>query len=142
MVLVAGRHFGDNRVRLTARPEPSVDIVFIRGLRLEACIGIHDWEKQQRRPLVLDLELGCDVARAAASDHIADALDYEAVTRRLSALVEANDAELVETLAERCASLLREEFGVPWLRLRLNKPDAVGAGIDVGVEIERGTRCD
>lgn len=118
-----------------------MDIVFIRGLRLNACIGIHDWEKQQRRPLVLDLELGCDVARAAASDCIADALDYEAVTRRLSALVEANDAELVETLAERCADLLREEFGVPWLRLRLNKPGAVGAGIDVGVEIERGTRA-
>lgn len=117
-----------------------MDIVFIRGLRVETCIGIHAWEKQQRRPLLLDLELGCDIARAAASDAITDALDYEAITRRLTTLIENNRAELVETLAERCASVLREEFGVPWLRLRLNKPGAVGVGIDVGVEIERGTR--
>ncbi len=57
-----------------------MDIVFIRGLRLETIIGIHDWEKRLRRPVVLDLEMASNIARAAATDRIEDALDYDAVT--------------------------------------------------------------
>lgn len=120
--------------------EFALDIVFIRGLRIETTIGIHAWEKQVRRPIVLDLELGCDITRAAATDHITDALDYEAVTQRLTREVSENRSELVETLAARCAAILRDEFGIPWLRLCLNKPGAVGEGVDVGVVIERGER--
>ncbi|MBK1695081.1 dihydroneopterin aldolase [Chromatium weissei] len=115
-----------------------MDIVFIRGLRIDAIIGIHDWEKQQRRPLWIDVELGCDIRRAAATDRIGDALDYAAVTERLTQLVANNQFELVETLAEHCAQCLREEFTIPWLRLTLNKPNAVGDGVAVGVVIERG----
>jgi dihydroneopterin aldolase len=115
-----------------------MDIVFIRGLRIETTIGIHDWEKRLRRPVILDLELASDVARGAATDRIEDALDYDAVTRRLTSFVSDSRFELVETLAERCATILREEFQCPWVRLTLNKPGAVGEGVDVGVVIERG----
>jgi 7,8-dihydroneopterin aldolase/epimerase/oxygenase len=86
--------------------EFTLDIVFIRGLRIETTIGIHAWEKQTRRFIVLDLELASDAARAAATDRIADALDYEAVTQRLiREVVTNNRSELVETLAERCAAI-------------------------------------
>ncbi len=118
--------------------EFTLDIVFIRGLRIETTIGIYAWEKHIRRPVVLDLDLASDIARAAATDRIVDALDYEAVTQRLIREVSSNRFELVETLAERCATILRDEFGIPWLRLSLNKPGAVGEGVDVGVVIERG----
>lgn len=114
-----------------------MDIVFIRGLRIQTRIGIHDWEKQIDRPIVLDLELSTEVARGAASDRIEDALDYEAVTKRLTEFVSGSHYELVETLAERCADLLMDEFAIPWVRIVLNKPGAVGAGVDVGVIIER-----
>jgi dihydroneopterin aldolase len=46
----------------------------------------------------------------------------------------------VETLAERCAAIIREEFGVPWVRLRLDKVGAVTDSAGVGVLIERGVR--
>ncbi|MGQ9831618.1 MAG: dihydroneopterin aldolase [Thermochromatium sp.] len=120
------------------------DIVFIRGLRLDTRIGVHDWERQARRPVILDLELAGDVARAAASDRIADALDYEAVTRRLTEVVTHSQYALIETLAEQCAALLIREFDIPWLRLTLNKPGAVGEGVEVGVIIERsrGNQAD
>ncbi|NCA69587.1 MAG: dihydroneopterin aldolase [Sphingobacteriia bacterium] len=114
-----------------------MDIVFIQGLAIETTIGIHDWEKRLRRPILLDLELGSDIARAAASDRISDALDYEAVTRRLTEFVSASHCELVETLAERCAALLLDEFGLSWVKLRLSKPGALGADVAVGVLIER-----
>jgi len=116
------------------------DIVFIPGLRLDTRIGIHERQQRTTRPVILDLELASDVARAAASDRIADALDYAAVTRRLTDVVTNNRYELVETLAEQCAALLMREFGIPWLKLSLNKPGAVGEGVDVGVVIERGVR--
>lgn len=118
-----------------------MDRVFIRGLTIDTTIGIHDWEKRIRRPVVLDLEMASDIARGAATDRIEDALDYEAVTRRLEQFVSESRFELVETLAERCATILRDELGIPWVRLTLSKPGAVGEGVDVGVTIERGNRC-
>lgn len=115
-----------------------MDTVFIRNLALTTIVGIHPWERDTPRTVVLDLELAADCARAAASDAIADALDYDAVSRRLRELVESSRFELIETLAQHCATLLIEELGVPWVRLTLHKPGALGAGIDVGVTIERG----
>lgn len=118
-----------------------MDIVFLRGLRIETQIGIYDWEKKIRQPVVLDLEMSADVARAATTDRIEDALDYKAVSKRLKQLVGESRFELVETLAERCAAVIREEFGVGWVRLSLNKVGAVSDAVDVGVVIERGERC-
>ncbi|MCG6896430.1 MAG: dihydroneopterin aldolase [Thiocapsa sp.] len=117
-----------------------MDIVFIRGLRIETTIGIHDWEKRIRRPIDLDLEMRSDVARGAATDRIEDALDYEVITRRLTRFVSESRFELVETLAERCAAILMDDFGIRWVRLSLSKPGAIGEGVDVGVVIERGDR--
>jgi dihydroneopterin aldolase len=117
-----------------------MDIVFIRSLRIETTIGIYDWEKAIHQPVVLDLEMASDVARGAATDRIEDALDYKAVSKRLKQFVSESRFELVETLAERCAAIVREEFGVRWLRLTLNKVGAVTDSDGVGVVIERGVR--
>jgi 7,8-dihydroneopterin aldolase/epimerase/oxygenase len=117
-----------------------MDIVFIRGLRIETTNGIYDWEKEIKQHVVLDLEMASDVARGAASDRIEDALDYKAVSKRLKQFVADSRFELVETLGERCANIIREEFGVPWVRLTLNKVGAVTNAEGVGIVIERGTR--
>ena len=117
-----------------------MDRVFIEGLEIEALIGIYDWERRIRQPLVFDLEMAFDNRKPAATDAIADTLDYKAVSKRLIAFVENSHYELVETLAERCAAIIREEFGVAWVRLKLSKPGAVRGAHSVGVRIERGTR--
>ncbi|RMG37639.1 MAG: dihydroneopterin aldolase [Gammaproteobacteria bacterium] len=117
-----------------------MDIVYLRGLRIDTIIGIYDWERRTRQTVILDLEMGTDISRAARSESIEDALDYKAVAKRLIAFVGESRFQLVETLAERCARLVMEEFGVPWLRLTLNKQGAVRGATDVGVIIERGQR--
>ena len=119
-----------------------MDIVFVEDLRIETVIGIYDWERQIRQVVAIDLEMAFDNTRPAASDKIVDTLDYKAVSKRLIAFVEASNFELVETLAEQCARIVREEFGVSWLRLRLAKPGAVRGAKAVGVVIERGQRPD
>ncbi|MCP3669773.1 MAG: dihydroneopterin aldolase [Gammaproteobacteria bacterium] len=118
-----------------------MDIVFLKDLRIETVIGVYDWEREVKQTVVLDLEMGTDIAKAAASDHIDDTLDYKSVAKRLIEFVEQSEFQLVETLAERCAQLIREEFGVVWVRLILNKIGAVSNARDVGVIIERGEKA-
>jgi len=117
-----------------------MDLVFIEDLRIETVIGIYDWERKIRQIVALDLEMAFDNRKPAASDKIEDTLDYKAVSKRLIAFVESSHFELVETLAERCAAIVREEFHVPWLRLKLSKPGAVTGSRAVGVIIERGEK--
>ena len=99
-----------------------------------------DWERRVRQTVILDLEMATDIRRAAASDDLADTLNYKAVAKRLIEFVGHSEFQLVETLAERVAELVLTEFEVPWLRLRVNKQGAVRGARDVGVIIERGMR--
>ena len=117
-----------------------MDTVFIEDLRIETVIGIYDWERKIKQTVALDLEMAFDNRKPASTDTIEDTLDYKAVSKRLIAFVEGSHFELVETLAERCAQIVREEFRVPWLRLKLSKPGAVRGSKAVGVIIERGEK--
>lgn len=115
-----------------------MDILYISQLRVETVIGVYEWERHIRQVVLLDLEIATDVARAAATDNIADALNYKAVAKRVAAFVEGTRFQLVETLAERVAERVLDEFGVPWVRLRVCKEGALRGVREVGVLIERG----
>ena len=118
-----------------------MDTVFINDLRIETVIGIYDWERKIKQTISLDLEMGTDIRKSAATDTIDDTLNYKAVAKRLIAFVEASDYQLVETLAEKVAGIVLTEFSVPWLKLTVHKPGAVRGSRDVGVIIERGERA-
>ena len=115
-----------------------LDRILIEGLEVRTVIGIYDWEREIRQTVRLDMEMSWDVRRAAASDDIADTLDYKAVSKRLIAFVEASSYGLIEALAEACAHIVLEEFHVSWMRLKLSKPGAVRGSENVAVLIERG----
>ena len=119
----------------------SGDRIFLRGLAAECIIGFIEWERRVRQTVVVDLELPVDCRRAAATDDVADTVDYKRVAKRVLAYIEASEFKLVETLAHRLALLLLEEFGVEWVRVSLNKPGAIRNSRDVGVVIER-SRAD
>ena len=114
-----------------------MDKVFIEGLEIEALIGIYDWERRIRQPLVFDIEMAFDNRKPAASDTIEDTLNYKDVSKRLIDYVSASSFGLVETLAERCAEIILDEFDVAQVRLKLSKPGAVRGAKSVGVIIER-----
>jgi 7,8-dihydroneopterin aldolase/epimerase/oxygenase len=113
------------------------DRIFLRGLTTECIIGFIDWERQVKQKLVIDLEMPCDCAHAAASDEVQDTLNYKSVAKRVLAWVEASDFKLLETLAQRLAELLISEFELAWIRISINKPGAIRHSRDVGVSIER-----
>ncbi len=116
------------------------DTVFVRALEARAIIGINDWERVERQTVVVDLDMATDASKAARDDDIAHAINYRSVSKAVLELVEGSEFFLVETLAERIATLVREQFGVPWVRVRVSKPGAVRFSREVGVEVERGRR--
>jgi dihydroneopterin aldolase len=115
-----------------------MDIVYINDLKIDTIIGIYDWEREVRQIISLDLEMGADIRQAAATDDIQYALNYKAVSKRLIEFIEGSEFLLVETMAEQVSEIIRQEFKVPWLRLRIGKPGAIRGARDVGVVIERG----
>jgi dihydroneopterin aldolase len=117
-----------------------MDIIYLNDLRIDTIIGIYDWERRVRQTISLDLEMASDIRKAAASDDIADTLNYKAVAKRLIQFVGESEFQLVETLAERITGIILTEFEVPWVRLRVNKQGAVRGARDVGVIIERGNK--
>lgn len=117
-----------------------MDLLFLRELKIETVIGIYDWERQVRQAVLIDLDMAADAAKAAQSDRVEDTINYKEIAKRLIAFVEASSFQLVETLAERIAGIVLEEFGVRWVRVTIHKPGAVRGSRDVGVIIERGSR--
>ena len=124
-----------------AHDEQAGDRIFLRGLEVECIIGFIDWERRIKQKVVLDIELPVDCRRAAASDSVADTVDYKRVAKRLIAFVGESQFQLVETLAHRGALMILQEFELQWIRFSINKPGAVRGSRDVGVVVER-TRAD
>jgi dihydroneopterin aldolase len=87
--------------------------------------------------VLVDIEIGADIRKAALTDSIEDTLNYKRVAKKVLALIESSQFQLVETLAEHLAMLILKEFGVPWVRIALSKPGAVRSSKDVGVAVER-----
>ncbi len=114
-----------------------MDLIYIRDLKIDCVIGVYEWERRVKQTVILDLDLGADIRRAAQTDHIDDTVNYKAVAKRLMAYIGASEFQLVETLAERVAEILLREFDLPWVRVRVNKKGALRGATDVGVIIER-----
>ena len=117
-----------------------MDIIFLGGLEITTIIGIYDWERETKQTVVLDIEMAYDIKKAAQSDKIEDTLDYKSVSKSIISFVENSQFFLVEKLTEEIASLILNNFDVPWVKLTLNKKGAIRGASDVGIIIERGNR--
>lgn len=119
-----------------------MDIIFLHDLRVETVIGIWEWERKIRQTVAIDLDMSADIRKAAASDSVDDTLNYKLVAKRVQQFVGESSFQLVETLAEKIAGVVLDEFEVAWVRVKVNKPGAIRGARDVGVLIERGTQPD
>ena len=119
------------------------DTVSITGLVIRAVIGVHDWEREAEQALTVGVDMAVDVARAAASDDVADTVDYSAVAAAVTRVVRDGKFQLIETAAERVASRILADFPVSWARVEIAKPIAPAgdtAGYTAVIAIERGHR--
>lgn len=108
----------------------------IRDLRVEALIGIHKRERHVAQALSIDLDIGIPGDAVFSSDKVADCIDYDKVTTRIRE-VASEHVNLVETLAERVARLVLDEFGAAWVKVSIAKLGILKDVGRVGVSVER-----
>lgn len=113
------------------------DVVEIHDLLVRTIIGINDWERKDRQDVLINIRMFTDTRAAGRSDNIEDALNYRDVAKRVIALTETSRFYLVERLAEEIARICVQEFGVPRVQVRVEKPGALRFARSVGVTIER-----
>ncbi|WP_292029076.1 dihydroneopterin aldolase [Brevundimonas sp. UBA2416] len=106
--------------------------VFVRGLRVEAGIGVHDHEQGRLQPLVIDVTL--ELAPAPV-ERLADTINYETVAAAARAIVADGHVGLVETFAERLATACLDDARVRRCTVRIEKPGALDAAAAAGCEV-------
>jgi dihydroneopterin aldolase len=117
-----------------------VDRLVLAGMRFHGRHGVEAWERRVGQPFVVDLVLHIDLAAAAASDALADTVDYGAVYRTVKAVVEGPPARLIERVAGQAAAAVLEAFPrVAGVEVVVHKPHApVGGDVrDVSARLER-----
>lgn len=117
------------------------DVVFIKGLKVEAVIGVYDWERAITQPLLIDIVLETDISRAAVSDNVDDALNYKAVCDDVSEWCQDIKAKLLEHLAGQIADKLLEKYACHKVTLSIAKPTAIKQADAVGVQITRHAKA-
>ena len=110
--------------------------IFIQDLRLDATIGIHDWEQKTRQRVVINVVLQVDTRRAAQTDDVADTCDYRALAKRTIELVETGRFGLLERLAHEILQLAHADARVQHAVVRVDKPGAVRRCDSVAVEVD------
>ena len=113
------------------------DKILIQDLLIRGIIGIHDWEREKKQDILINIEMEADCRPAGLSDDFMDAVDYRAVTKNVIALVEGSEFFLVERMAEEIAGICLEDTRVEAVRVRVEKPGAVRFSRSVGVQVER-----
>ncbi len=108
----------------------------INGMRFWGKHGADAAERERDQPIDVDLEIDCDLARAAASDALADTIDYSALYRTCERIVTGQSCALLEALAERIAQAVCEDRRVLALIVRVRKPRLL-EGATPEVELRR-----
>ncbi len=116
----------------------TMDIIFLRELKVDTLIGVYEWEKRVPQTLQLDLEITLPHSRACQSDDIKDALDYANIVRDIQSALASRHFNLLEALAETIAQMLLNDFKSPWVKVSVAKLNAIRGSRMVGVSIERG----
>lgn len=115
-----------------AEPRRESLTVFVRGLQVQAGIGVHDHEQGRLQTLVIDVRLDLG---SADVDRLADTVNYEAVAQAAKAIVASGHVGLVETFADRLALTCLENPLVQAVTVRIEKPGALADTIAPGCEV-------
>lgn len=108
----------------TGAGRPPQDELSITGIECFAHHGVFDFEKREGQVFVVDLVLGIDTRPAAASDDLADTVNYGTLVADVKAAVERDPVDLIETVAQRITDVCLLDTRVEWARVTLHKPDA------------------
>ena len=114
------------------------DEIFIEGIKCYSTIGINNWEKNTKQPLIIDVSLLMEKIDNNNKDNINETINYKLVSYSVKELVEKNTYELIETRSKDIALLCLKNQKVVEAKVKINKPNALKISNNVGVVITRG----
>jgi FolB domain-containing protein len=114
-----------------------MDYIMIEDLLARCIIGINDDERREKQDVVINVVMGTDTREAGRSDDFADALDYREIKKRIYAMTEQSQYELVEALAEAIADICLEYPRCEQVEVTVEKPSALRFARSVGTRITR-----
>ena len=114
-----------------------MDTIFIREFRVDAWVGIYEWEKQRAQTLEMEIEIGIRGTEAGRTDNIHDTVHYGEVVERIVRELADRKFRLLEALAEHVCAIITGEFNAPWVRLSVAKLGHIRNVRKVGVTFER-----
>jgi dihydroneopterin aldolase len=117
-----------------AKPEIAFSAleVFVRGLAIEAEIGVYRHERGRPQPLLVDVEVTLAPAPIGA---LSETVNYETLAAAARALAAEGHIDLVETYAQRLAAACLADPRVLSARVRVEKPLALQGALAAGVEV-------
>lgn len=124
------------------KPATASDFVKIKGLKVNAVIGVFDWERAIEQPLIIDVTMATDIRQAAKSDDIKDAVNYKSVCDDITELCQQTKALLIERLAELIAEHILTNYNTAQVEVSVAKPTAIKEADAVAVEIIRSSASD
>lgn len=114
-----------------------MDKLYIRDLTLRAIIGTFPEERREKQDLIFNIELGCDLTKAGNSDDLNDTVDYKKIKKDIIALVESSAFQLIEKLAAETAAICLANPLVQYVKVIIDKPNALRFARSAAIEIER-----
>ncbi len=114
-----------------------MDIIFLQEVKVETRLGVPEWERLKPQTIVLDIELAMPHSRSCRTDTIEDTIDYGRIVARIRETLAEQSFKLVEALAEHVCQMILNEFGTPWVRIKVGKPGILPGVRQLGVVIER-----
>jgi len=100
------------------------DRLSIRGLRVRGHHGVFDHEREDGQDFLIDATLDVDTRAAAASDDLADAVNYGTLAEQLAAVVAGPPFALIEKLAQQLADVCLADPRVAAAEITVHKPHA------------------
>lgn len=114
------------------------DVILLEGVQVPAALGVTAAERRMRRPVRIDLEIGCALGAAGRSDRIGDTIDYGEIYRVVEEVASGQEHRLVEALGERIARALLDGFAIDWVEISVRKPKPIAGVLDhTGVRLLR-----
>ena len=113
------------------------DRILVKNLKAKTIIGVHDWEKEKPRDIILNLSLGFNIKLASQTDSLVHTIDYDHLSNRLIQFIENQNFNLIESLIEACAQIILTEYDVDDVLITIDKPKAIPISDSVAIQIFR-----
>lgn len=112
-----------------------MDTLSIKALSMNASIGVHAWEQRILQRLLIDIDMSCDVSQC--DDELNKTIDYDSVCQTITQYIESRHFNLIETVANSVAELIKNDYGIKHITVSVSKPHAIKNAADVRITITR-----